>query len=282
MLVAAGSLQSQTNAPFAADIAAFKKQDSIQFPAKHQILFIGSSSFTKWKTVQQDFPDYKILNRAFGGSTLVDVIRYVASVIFKEAIEALKNKYINRFQVVYILSKERTDSELNFGRIDTPKCEILFDKIISVNADEFFICGPQEMIFSIKDFLETKGVDKKKIHFELFNTVNTNASALIKQAIVTDNAASCNVTIKVDGRSFDFDLPFNTNTILDAALQQGADLPYACKGGMCCTCKAKLVEGNVSMDVNYGLEEDEVKQGFILTCQSHPTTNKVVVDYDIK
>jgi ring-1,2-phenylacetyl-CoA epoxidase subunit PaaE len=206
----------------------------------------------------------------------------VASVIFKEAIEALKNKYINRFQVVYILSKERTDSELNFGRIDTPKCEILFDKIISVNADEFFICGPQEMIFSIKDFLETKGVDKKKIHFELFNTVNTNASALIKQAIVTDNAASCNVTIKVDGRSFDFDLPFNTNTILDAALQQGADLPYACKGGMCCTCKAKLVEGNVSMDVNYGLEEDEVKQGFILTCQSHPTTNKVVVDYDIK
>jgi ring-1,2-phenylacetyl-CoA epoxidase subunit PaaE len=89
--------------------------------------------------------------------------------------------------------------------------------------------------------------------------------------------------VKVDGRSFEVAIPLNSNqTILDAALQQGADLPYACKGGMCCTCKAKLLEGEVSMDVHWGLEEEEIQQGYILTCQSHPKTEKVVVDFDAK
>ena len=90
------------------------------------------------------------------------------------------------------------------------------------------------------------------------------------------------VTIQADGRSFDFDLPFNRDSILDAALKQGADLPFACKGGVCSTCRAKLIEGEVKMDVNYALEADEVAKGFILTCQSHPRTEKVVVDFDIK
>ncbi|MBS1627854.1 MAG: phenylacetate-CoA oxygenase/reductase subunit PaaK [Bacteroidetes bacterium] len=212
--------------------------------------------------------------------TLVYGNKNVASIIFKEAIEALKNKYINRFNVVYILSKERTESELNFGRINTQKCKILFKKLIAINAHEFFICGPEAMIFSVKEFLEKKGVKKNKIHFELFNTSTTTTP--VKHIPINSNTAASNITIKVDGRSFDFKMPFNTTTILDAALQQGADLPYACKGGMCCTCKAKLLEGNVSMNVCYGLEEDEIKQGFILTCQSHPLTNTIVVDYDIK
>ena len=212
--------------------------------------------------------------------TLVYGNKNVASIIFKETIEALKNKYISRFNVVYILSKERTESELNFGRIDTQKCEILFKKLIAINAHEFFICGPEAMIFSVKEFLEKKGVEKNKIHFELFNTSNTTAPT--KHITVNTNTPASNITIKVDGRSFDFKIPFNTATILDAALQQGADLPYACKGGMCCTCKAKLLEGKVNMNVCYGLEEEEIKQGYILTCQSHPTTDKVVVDYDIK
>jgi ring-1,2-phenylacetyl-CoA epoxidase subunit PaaE len=206
----------------------------------------------------------------------------VASIIFKETIEALKNKYINRFQVVYILSKERTDSDINYGRIDALKCELLFNKMVAVNADAFFICGPETMIFAVKAFLESKGVDKKKIHFELFNTSNANMTLQTKQTIITSNAAHCNVAVKVDGRSFDFTLPFNTATILDAALQQGADLPYACKGGMCCTCKAKLIEGKVRMNVHYGLDEDELQQGFILTCQSYPITQKIIVNFDIK
>ena len=149
--------------------------------------------------------------------------------------------------------------------------------------DEFFICGPEEMIFCVKDFLEQLGIEKKKIHFELFTTPGQKKLAVDKkQLAVGSDMPKSNITVKLDGRSFDFDLGFDNDSILDAALKQGADLPFACKGGVCCTCKAKLLEGEVEMDVNWGLEQEEVEQGFILTCQSHPKTKKVVVDFDIK
>ena len=99
---------------------------------------------------------------------------------------------------------------------------------------------------------------------------------------IESTVAKSSITIKLDGRSFDFALGFNEENILDAALAQGADLPFACKGGVCCTCKAKLLEGQVEMDVNWGLEHEEIEQGFILTCQSHPKTEKVVIDFDVK
>lgn len=213
--------------------------------------------------------------------TLVYGNRNRASIIFKEALEALKNKFLNRFQLLHILSREKMDAEINFGRIDASKCEHLFAKNLNLNADEFFICGPEEMIFSVKDFLENKGIDTNKIHFELFAATKPK-SQTVNQIAATDNVPKSNITIKVDGRSFDFDLPFNGTNILDAALAQGADLPYACKGGVCCTCKAKLLQGNVDMEVCWGLEHEEIEQGFILTCQAHPTTEKVVVDFDIK
>jgi len=151
------------------------------------------------------------------------------------------------------------------------------------SMDEFFICGPEEMIFCIKAHLEQQGINKKKIHFELFTTPGQNQFAVHKRSLVsTNDGPKSNITVKLDGRSFDFGLGFNGDSILDAALKQGADLPFACKGGVCCTCKAKLLEGQVEMEVNWGLEEEEVEQGFILTCQSHPVSEKVVVDFDIK
>ena len=142
----------------------------------------------------------------------------------------------------------------------------------------------------MKDFLEAKGIDKKKIHFELFTSPGQKKSTVRSQEPVyrkgrpgADAGPKSKITVKLDGRSFDFDLSLTSDTtILDAALQQGADLPYACKGGMCCTCKAKLLEGEVMMDVHWGLEEEEVEKGYILTCQSHPKTEIVVVDFDVK
>jgi ring-1,2-phenylacetyl-CoA epoxidase subunit PaaE len=149
--------------------------------------------------------------------------------------------------------------------------------------DEIFICGPEEMIFCIKNFLEQKNISEKKIHFELFTTSGQKKSNVKSQKLKVEEGPQSKITVKVDGRSFDFDLSLNSDTtILDAALKQGADLPFACKGGMCCTCKAKLTEGEVEMDVHWGLEHEEVEQGYILTCQSHPKTEKVVVDFDIK
>jgi ring-1,2-phenylacetyl-CoA epoxidase subunit PaaE len=204
----------------------------------------------------------------------------VPSIIFKEELEALKDKHLERFRIYHILSREKTDSVFNYGRIDLEKCHQL-SKLIRLNSvDEFFICGPEQMIFTVKDFLQNSGIDPDKIHFELFTTP-TRQHTQIYTAVKEQKEEGSKITVKLDGRSIDFMLDYNSNTILDAALAEGADVPFACKGGVCCTCKAKLLQGEVEMETNYGLEPSEVKAGFILTCQSHPRSKKVVVDYDV-
>lgn len=215
--------------------------------------------------------------------TLVYGNKNRSSIIFFEELEALKNKYLQRFNFINILSRERTDATINFGRINAEKLKELEKLIDYTSFDESFICGPEEMIFAVKDFLAAKGIDKKKIHFELFTTPGQKKPGLVSRESGVETGPKSKISIKLDGRSFDFDLSLTSDiTILDAALKQGADLPFACKGGVCCTCKAKLLEGKVSMDVHWGLEDEEVEQGYILTCQAHPTTEKVVVDFDVK
>lgn len=217
--------------------------------------------------------------------TLVYGNKSRSSIIFFEELEALKNKYINRFNLIHLLSREKTDADINFGRITKEKCSQLFDKLINIKTtDEFFICGPEEMIFAVKDFLQASSVDEKKIHFELFTTPGqSNRINDVRSTQYDVSGSQSNITVKLDGRSFSFTIPTNGDTtILDAAMQQGADVPYACKGGVCCTCKAKLLEGEVSMDVHWGLEQEEIEKGYILTCQSHPKTENVVVDFDVK
>lgn len=204
------------------------------------------------------------------------------SIIFKEEIEALKNKFIDRFSVYHIFSREKTDAAINHGRIDKNKCEIIFSRLINPRAiDEFFICGPSEMIQTVRNNLEANGIDKKKIHFELFTSATQKTAGPKTQPInTTEKKIESTVVIKLDGIESSFGLAYNGQSILEAALQKGADLPYACKSGVCCTCKAKLIEGKVQMDMNYGLEAEEIEAGYILTCQSHPLTERVVVDFD--
>ena len=214
--------------------------------------------------------------------TLIYGNRTRTSIIFFEELEGLKNKYLQRFNFINILSREKTDAPINYGRINIEKLIELSKLIDYANMDEAFICGPEEMIFSVKEFLEQKGIDKKKIHFELFTTPGEKKWEVRSQKSEVVEGIKSKITVKLDGRSFDFNLGFDDDPILDAALKQGADLPYACKGGVCCTCKARLLEGEVMMDVHWGLEDEEVQQGYILTCQSHPKTNKVVVDFDTK
>jgi ring-1,2-phenylacetyl-CoA epoxidase subunit PaaE len=216
--------------------------------------------------------------------TLVYGNKNRGSIIFFEELEGLKNKYIDRFSFINILSRERTESAINSGRINTDKLSELSKLVDYTTTDEVFICGPEEMIFCIKEFLLQKGIAENNIHFELFTTSGQKAQGTRRKIQdAKDSGPKSDITVKVDGRSFDFDLALNDETtILDAALKQGADLPYACKGGMCCTCKARLLEGEVEMDVHWGLEHEEIEKGFILTCQSHPKTEKVVVDFDIK
>jgi len=216
--------------------------------------------------------------------TLVFGNRSKSSIIFKESLEALKDQFINRFRIYHVLSREKSEAEINSGRIDAEKCSLLFSKVIDINTcDEAFICGPEEMIFSVRDYLTANGFSKNNIHFELFTIPGQKGSTVQNtQKRVNESGPTSNVSVKLDGITFDFPLSYNGQSVLDAALQQGADLPYACKGGVCCTCKAKLLKGSVVMDENWGLEPDEVAAGFILTCQSHPTTERIVVDFDIK
>jgi ring-1,2-phenylacetyl-CoA epoxidase subunit PaaE len=213
--------------------------------------------------------------------TLVYGNRTKSSIIFKEDLEALKDKFIDRFRIYHILSREVTEAPINNGRIDVDKLELLFNKVIDQKrCDDFFICGPEEMIFCIKGYLEGRGISSNKMHFELFTVPGQKKSEAQTTKLETEEGPRARVSVKLDGVVFDFDLNYESESILDAALKQGADLPYACKGGVCTTCKAKLIEGEINMDVNWGLEPDEVARGFILTCQSHPKTDKVVIDFD--
>jgi ring-1,2-phenylacetyl-CoA epoxidase subunit PaaE len=244
---------------------------------KHYLAFAAGSGITPVLSIIKT----TLLTETQSSFTLVFGNRSRSSIIFFEELEGLKNNYLQRFNFINVLSREKTDAPINYGRINNEKLVALNKLINYKTIDEYFICGPEEMIFCVKDFLELQGIDKKKIHFELFGTPGKKAVGK-KQLAVDSNTPKSKITLKLDGRSFDFALGFNSDTILDAALKQGADLPFACKGGVCCTCKAKLLEGKVEMEVNWGLEQEEVEQGFILTCQSHPTTERVVVDFDIK
>lgn len=201
-------------------------------------------------------------------------------IIFREQLDELKNRYPERLAVHHVLSRESLGSDLFQGRLDGDKCtayaRLLFR---AADVDAWFLCGPEDMIFSVKDALAQMEVDPKKVHFELFTT-----SGIKKAAAKTSSgkaAFDASITVIQDGTQFDFNLTSDGSTLLDAAMRAGADLPFSCKGGVCSTCKAKILEGEVEMDVNYGLEPDEVAAGYVLTCQSHPKTKRVVVSFDV-
>ncbi|TVQ49739.1 MAG: phenylacetic acid degradation protein [Saprospirales bacterium] len=205
-------------------------------------------------------------------------------IMFKEEIEGLKNIYLNRFSVYHILSKEKSDIPLFEGRIDRPKLEkfakLFFDP---KKVNSAFICGPLQMTENIAEFLKEQKIDENQVKFELFTTEGVKKRAVDKEEIAKNiEAESVAVSLRIDGDIYDFNMDKKGVTILDGAANTGADVPYACKGGVCSTCRAKLISGEVHMEVNYALEKDELEQGFILTCQSYPKTEKVEVDFDIK
>jgi ring-1,2-phenylacetyl-CoA epoxidase subunit PaaE len=210
--------------------------------------------------------------------TLIYGNKNVASIIFKEDIEALKNQYIGRLQIFNVLSRERHESDLLYGRLNKEKMSSFFSKIPHIlNGNAYFLCGPIDMIEAAKEVLIERGIKEDNIHFELFNA----PKRAVKNSDVLKNAVTSRATIKLDGLTFEIPIEKGQN-ILDAAQLSGADMPFACKGGVCCTCRAKLIEGAVEMTANYALTKQEVEQGFILTCQAVPKTEAVVVDFDVK
>lgn len=247
---------------------------------KHYMAFAAGSGITPMMSLIKTV----LISEPNSSFTLVYGNQNFHSIIFREEIEALKNKFIGRLQVFHILSRERMETELNYGRIDAEKCKKIFGKLVDVKSiDQFFLCGPEEMIMGVKQYLESQEVESSKIRFELFTSEkSTKAKQDYQVAYQADAEKVSIVTIKVDDRSIEIPLAYGGDNILDAALKSGIDLPFACKGGVCCTCRAKVIEGKVNMEVNYALEKDEVANGFILTCQAHPTSERVVIDFDAR
>lgn len=208
-----------------------------------------------------------------------------STIIFREELEALKNNYPDRLQLIHIFSREKADARINEGRIDTAKCEQIFKHLVPLTAgEEFLLCGPAPMIFTVRDWLREKGIDPHRIHYELFSDPGEIIKLTSKEAPVSaeSNQQKSKVTIRLDGVSHDFQLPYKGDSVLEAAIKQGADLPFACKAGVCASCRAKLLEGKVNMDQNYALVEEEIENGFILTCQSHPASPRLLIDFDIR
>lgn len=205
------------------------------------------------------------------------------TIIFKSELEALKNKYMERFSVYHILSREQADTELMCGRIDATKCNYFLKKIVDPKSiSAAFLCGPEEMILSAKDSLIAAGVPEKDVHYELFfSAVAAQKQQERKEKSLSDDIMS-NVSVTLDGTTTLLSLGYHGESILDAALKNGADLPFACKGGVCATCRCKIESGEVEMDVNYSLEKDEIERGFVLACQAHPRSENVVVNFDAR
>ncbi|MFK8055151.1 MAG: 2Fe-2S iron-sulfur cluster-binding protein [Saprospiraceae bacterium] len=204
------------------------------------------------------------------------------SIIFREELEGLKNINLTRLRIYHVLSREDLGTPMFFGRLDGEKCaafaKTLFDP---TSVDAFYLCGPEPMIRSVSETLEASGAPKEKINFELFGAPKPTMSKPQIVRATKRQADLSKVAITYDDKTVVIDMLDDGNHMLEAALSYGLELPYACQGGVCSTCKCKVTKGEVLMDVNYALEPDEVEAGFVLSCQARPVSADVAVTFDV-
>lgn len=212
--------------------------------------------------------------------TLVYGNRSLNSIMFREELEALKNHYLDRLNLVQIFSASGQDIELFSGRIDNEKCKALFTNWIDLASVDFaLICGPEDMMKTVTKSLLEHGMQEKQIKYELFGTTTHRQNNSQHSKQVTE-IGTCEVTVVLDGLAHQFEMPKDSESILQAAQANNLDVPFACQAGVCSTCKAKVIEGDIEMNANYALEDYEIEGGAILTCQSRALSDKVIVDYD--
>ena len=239
--------------------------------------FAGGSGITPVLSILKT-----VLSREPGSDfTLVYANRGVNTIMFREELEDLKNLYMGRLNIIHVLESDAMDIDLFQGRVDAEKCAALFEHWIDVETvDTAFICGPEPMMLGIAKALKDHGLSEEQIKFELF--ASAQPGRLARKATSAEagtQAARTQATVTLDGttRSFEMDKDLS---VLDAALENAMDAPYACKAGVCSTCKCRVIEGEVEMIANHALEDYEVERGYVLSCQSYPLTDRVVVDYD--
>ncbi|PZP54380.1 MAG: phenylacetate-CoA oxygenase/reductase subunit PaaK [Agrobacterium fabrum] len=246
--------------------------------SKHYLGFAGGSGITPVLSIIKT----TLKREPRSSFTLVYANRQISSIMFREELEDLKNSYLGRFSVLHVLESEAQDIDLFTGRVNAEKCAALFKSWIDLTSvTTAFICGPEPMMLAIAGALREHGLRDDQIKFELFASSQPGrARARAQNAHGTDANASCQATVTLDGATRIFNMPKQGQSLLDAALENNIDAPYACKAGVCSTCRAKVVEGETEMEVNHALEDYEVRQGYVLTCQCYPLSDKVVVSYD--
>ena len=244
--------------------------------ARHHVAFAAGSGITPILSLIKT----TLLAEPLSRFTLVYGNRASSSVIFKDELADLKDRYLSRFNVVFILSREQQDIDLFNGRIDAGKCEALLRSWVNpADIDIAYICGPQLMMEQVRDSLIANGVAKADIKLELFGTAMNGAARRDRRPAIK-GSAGCQITVIHDGLSRQFTAAKNGPSLLDAALASGIELPYACKGGVCGTCRCKRLDGEVELDNQFALEDYELARGFILSCQSFPVSDAVTLDFD--
>jgi ring-1,2-phenylacetyl-CoA epoxidase subunit PaaE len=217
-------------------------------------------------------------------ATLVFGNRRTSSIMFLEELQDLKNAHPDRFQLVNVLSREVQDVDLFSGRIDRERLERLTDVLVPVETvDEWYLCGPFGMVQDARAVLAERGADPHHVHHEVFHVDGQESTGVVRRAepVVAPGAPpEAVVTVNLDGRSTVIEMPSREETILAATLRSRPDAPYSCTGGVCGTCRARVVGGEVRMERNYALEPEEVAAGIVLACQAHPVTDTVALDYD--
>jgi ring-1,2-phenylacetyl-CoA epoxidase subunit PaaE len=243
--------------------------------SRHVVCFAAGSGITPMLAIIKTMLIAEPLTRI----TLVYGNRSSGSVMFKEELEDLKDTYLTRLNLVWVMSRESQDIDLFNGRIDHGKTtELLTRWIDPASIDAAFICGPHEMMLAVTQALQDKGVDKSRIKAELFGSPLPTKPRAVQ--ISVDISEQCEVEVVLDGSRRSFTMPKNGMSLVDAGLKAGIDMPYSCKGGVCSTCRAQVLTGEVDMDNNFALEDYEVARGFVLCCQSFPVSNKLVIDFD--
>ena len=275
-----GAFTSKVNVTSMNDAEKLAEREVAGKENVHLVAFAAGSGITPIMSIA------KAVLRASVSSTfdLVYANRSAMDVMFSEELGDLKDKYPSRLAVHHVLSREQRISPLMSGRIDQDKLDELLDHIIRVTeADEWFLCGPFELVQMCRDTLAERGVPEDKVRFELFTTGQPDRPQGQQGRAVVADPSGENYTIefRLDGLSSQIESPVSAHeTVLNAALRVRPDTPFACAGGVCGTCRAKVVEGEFEMDENYALEKDEVERGYVLTCQTRPTSKQLVVDFD--
>lgn len=217
--------------------------------------------------------------------TLLYGNRKGTDIAFMETLCWLKNTYLDRFQWINVLSQERQIAPALHGRITNKTGAALNGTLINLEEyNDFFLCGPEGLIAEVSRGLRALGIEESRIHYELFFASAEDARLAIekhKQRARDYGGMSTTVTVRSGGREISFGLDADGESILDSAMNNGLNLPFSCKGGVCATCKAKVLSGEVDMDLNHGLSEAEVEAGYVLTCQAHPISKTVSIDYDV-